>query len=395
MNILLLSDRTAFTHRRFGGAQSSMRLLAEQLSKNGHKVFYLTKNKKGRLLPTVETRLFDGIQVFQVHYPKGWKQSRVIAAIAAMLFQRVLGQTVIEHRIDICYLFYEIDNLQAVLKERERTRSFKVVLRMAGLHWYEEIRKNESLRAEYLAAFSQVDSVNFIHSDLRILVDQRLQELGMEIKFASSFVADIGSSVIPSQRDHVVVDRPRGVVFQVLMIARFSAYQKRQDLLVQAMNLLVTKGRSDIRIEFVGEGGTRAALEAQVRNDKLESNVIFSDFVSQKDLWDKMRRADLICQACEYEGLGKIIIESMALGIPILVSDVVPLNGYIVDGVNGFLVKNAPIDWANRIEQLADNRTRLNSVSESAVAFIKEYYDSAKNVEKYQDAFQRLLESDF
>jgi glycosyltransferase involved in cell wall biosynthesis len=103
-----------------------------------------------------------------------------------------------------------------------------------------------------------------------------------------------------------------------------------------------------------------------------------------------LTNADLLCHPCEYEGLSKIIIESMMLGLPVLASDVAPIPDYIDDGSTGFLVGNTPKDWAEKLTFIYNNQDRLNGVSRAAQEFSRSTYDIERNAGNYERNFLRL-----
>ena len=72
-----------------------------------------------------------------------------------------------------------------------------------------------------------------------------------------------------------------------------------------------------------------------------------------------MRRADLLCHPCEHEGVSKIILEAMMLGLPVLASDVPPLPDYVIEGETGYRVANTPEAWAAKLVEIAAAKDRL------------------------------------
>ena len=113
--------------------------------------------------------------------------------------------------------------------------------------------------------------------------------------------------------------------------------------------------------------------------------------MEQQQLWQEMRQADLLCHACDYEGTSKIILESMALGLPVLASDVTPVNDYVIDGYNGFLVDNDPAMWAEKITALACDKSERIRVSLNSMAYINENYNPFNNVSLYESHFDEIL----
>ncbi|KEO73471.1 hypothetical protein EL17_11220 [Anditalea andensis] len=111
----------------------------------------------------------------------------------------------------------------------------------------------------------------------------------------------------------------------IVMVGRFSDYQKRQDLLVEALAIILKGYR--VHLTFIGDGMKKEAIQSRVNDLGMDECITFLPFFNkQQELWQVLLNSDLLVHACDYEGLCKSIIESMALGLPVLVSDVTPLN---------------------------------------------------------------------
>ena len=180
-----------------------------------------------------------------------------------------------------------------------------------------------------------------------------------------------------------------GPGLDILVATRFAAPQKRQDLLVEAAALL--KDRLPLRITMVGNGGAREAVTRRRDALGLQGTVEIRPFMAQEELWAAMRRADLLAHPCEHEGVSKIILEAMMLGLPVLASDVEPLPDYVIEGETGLRVANTPEAWAAKLVEIAAAKERLAPMAARARAFVEATYDVETNLERYEAAFAALV----
>lgn len=387
MRILFFTGVSPYSTQTVGGAEISIRLLAEQLNKRGHEVTYLTRNRSITPYPLIRQTNLEGINLIVLHTLIGSNYIKQIKTLNNWLLTRYLHKLIHRYGVDIIYCFYDLDFLNNLLNLKSQGLKIKIVMRMAGMQWYEECLKDPSKIKIYENIFNNIDCVNFLHSGLECMVFSKFHELGMNIVLKSSFVGDIGSSAsIGRKLDYPDLNNPQ---FRVVMATRFSSYQKRQDILVKAISLI--DKRIPIEVRLIGDGSERERILRMIKDLNLEDRIHIHPFVEQKTLWKELESADLLCHACEYEGVSKIILESMALGLPVLVSNVAPVNEYIEDNENGFLVDNRPQDWADKLVSLYHNKEARVRVSKNGTTFIKEHYDPQKNVIQYEKVFRQIL----
>lgn len=383
MKLLFFSFKSPYETGPHGGAETSMRLMARTLAARGHEVVFASVDAGAE---DVLSAAAEGVRVLSLpgtgarrpHEPSGLHKLR-----AAFRFRRVLS----EAEPDILYMFYELGFLEAALLACIGRRRPKIVLRMAGLRWYEKSKGNRSVEKRYRAAFSRVDLVNYISEGLLGMTQERCRELGWPDAPGPFFVGDIGSSARIGRR-HPYPDTAGGP-FRIAMAARFSDYQKRQDILVEALRRI--PDATKVHVTFIGEGPRRAGLEKRVSDLGLGDRVRFLPFLEQPALWKELEDIHLLCHCTEYEGLGKIVVEAMALGVPCMVSDVPPLSQMIHHGRSGFLVRNTPEDWAGAIAGIAASPDLAARAGEAAVFEARRNFDPERNASLYEQQFEQLI----
>ncbi len=386
MRILFVTNKSAYFGTPFGGAESSIKLLAQELANSGHKVFYITRAWKKYFGIELKKTNFDGVIVYSFGFFESINKG-VVYRIGKKIFSSMLAFLIKKNNIQLVYCFYELNILDILINIRNESLNFKIVMRMSGLYWYEACKKNESLIIKYEDIFNQVDSVNYIHSSLRKMVNDKFILLGMNVRFRHSFNGDIGTSAPFGLYEKY--NPFRNDVFVLLAATRFSDYQKRQDILVRAMARIPKS--IPIILYLVGSGERKKEITSLIRALNVSNRIICEPYLKQQKLWQKMQQADLLCHPCEYEGLGKVIIESMTIGLPVLVSNVAPLNEYINDGENGFLVNNDPELWAKKITDIYNNKSALISISKNAVVYVNQNHDPKKNVKVYEINFKEIM----
>ncbi|AFG36158.1 glycosyltransferase family 4 protein [Spirochaeta africana] len=395
MNILFFSTKSSYSSRKVGGAEMSMRLMAETFAQSGCDVAYVTTSES-RILRWDE-RQVNGVRVlFMPSFRNGclsflplWITSKL-----DMLFRRLYSvrQHVQLDDVQAIYCFYQLRPLMWFLKNRTRY-GYRVIMRMAGLDWLEEIAKKPWKKPLYQRSFNSVDSINYTSHGLYLLSQEKAQEISFELQPSDSFVQDIGIR-LEAQEVHTQSEFLAGKL-RVVVATRFSDYQKRQDILVYAVKALKDTGQistKNFSMLLIGSGVNRTAIQQLIYDLDVQELCTIQGFMPQYELWQVLQAADVLCHPCEYEGLAKIVAESMVIGLPVIASKVPPFTDIIEQGENGYLCNNDPTSWSAALAYLMDNPESRRKVSAQARSYALEHYNPEVNARKYLREFSRVCE---
>jgi len=383
MNILFFLRTNITSGAAHGGAESSNILIANKLQELGHNITFVTLDDSLSIKQLKSYKEFGNVKFTLI---KQFSRNRLFKKLNKLILKFQLIKIIKNNKVHVIYCNYDLRFIEILLDLKINTGLPKVVMRMAGMKWYEESKKSKEIKGRYEKAFNQIDSVNFISLGLKELVEKKFDVLDMNVKFKHSFIGDIGSSFKPGRK--ISYEAVQDDTFDLIMATRFSSYQKRQDILVKAVKLVAEK--IPFHLTLVGSGPERMKIEDYIFKNDLQDKITVLPFLPQQKLWDLMMESDLLCHSVEYEGLGKIIIESMAMGLPVLTSNVTPMKNYINDGENGFLVENVSKLWAERIIELYTNYKLRVTVSNSSIDYVRKNYDSDKNVSIYGKNFKEV-----
>lgn len=110
---------------------------------------------------------------------------------------------------------------------------------------------------------------------------------------------------------------------------------KAVDLLLEAFVAVVAQ--TDVILEIIGDGDIRGELEAQTARLGIDSSVIFSGWLSQEQCALKMQQADAMVMPSLPEPGGAVVLEAMAVGLPVIATNWGGPSDYI-DATCGILV---------------------------------------------------------
>ncbi len=155
-------------------------------------------------------------------------------------------------------------------------------------------------------------------------------------------------------------------------------YQKNQEYLLEVFAKLQTQGPDSVLL-LVGEGELKAELQQQAEKLGVADKVIFygvTDKVEQL-LW----AMDVFAFPSRFEGLGIVVVEAQAAGLPVVCSDNVPGEALVTDLLQKVKVRSGVDNWAESILNCQVNADRLSAneqVQKSGFAVV----DVAKRIEK-------------
>lgn len=137
---------------------------------------------------------------------------------------------------------------------------------------------------------------------------------------------------------------------------------KNQIQLLKATSILKSKGINNIRILLVGVGNQDSILKEEAKKNNLR--VDFLGF--RKDIKDIIAVSDIICSMSYREGLPRNIMEGMAQGKPVIVTDIRGNRDIIINNQNGFIIPvNDYRKTAEKIEELMTNIKKKSKIAEN------------------------------
>ena len=123
--------------------------------------------------------------------------------------------------------------------------------------------------------------------------------------------------------------------------------QKGQLLLMEAAAKLVAEG-FEFKLVLVGDGPLRAPIEAQIAQSRLQDTVEITGWASGAEVQQHLLAARAMVLPSFAEGLPVVIMESLALGRPVITTYVAGIPELVQPGVCGWLVP------AGSVEALTD-----------------------------------------
>ncbi len=154
----------------------------------------------------------------------------------------------------------------------------------------------------------------------------------------------------------------------------------------------VIKEIPDVKFLFVGEGYLRNKLEKQVRKMGLSDQVIFTGFRS--DIPEITATFDIALLVSLFEGMGRVLLEAMISGKPVVATKVGGIVDVVKDGETGILVPPGDADaLAKAIVTILKDEELAQRMGETGKRRIDERFIAKTMVKKITEVYEELIES--
>lgn len=165
-------------------------------------------------------------------------------------------------------------------------------------------------------------------------------------------------------------------------VGRF-VYQKNHNFLIEVFNKLLTQEK-DALLLLIGDGPLKSKIQQKVHILGIEKHVRFLGIQDNVNEW--MQAMDIFVFPSWYEGLGMVVIEAQAAGLPTIVSEFVPIEAKCMEIFEVKSIKLGPNAWAEDISKILKKQDRKSKLQFNANYCIKW---EVKSLEKY---YQSLID---
>jgi colanic acid/amylovoran biosynthesis glycosyltransferase len=166
---------------------------------------------------------------------------------------------------------------------------------------------------------------------------------------------------------------------RLLAVGRLSQ-RKGFDYLIRAARILRDRG-VDVIVEFVGDGEDRPMLQALAGQLGVADRVEFLGWQPFTGVREAMNQATILVHPSDGlgDGLPNVVREAMALGAPVVASDVAGIPDALRDGCGVLVPPKNPAALAAAIEQLLRDPNQRRAIAQRARQRTEAKYDLWQN----------------
>lgn len=175
-------------------------------------------------------------------------------------------------------------------------------------------------------------------------------------------------------------------VFVVGFSGRLSEEKSPETFLNLAHHL-----RDDARFHFVMTGAGPLAEEVRRESARLGLGPRFQFLGRVEDVHEILGLYDALILPSRFDGRPVVVLESLAMGVPVVASSVGALPELVREGETGFLCRPGDVrGFADRLRWLATHPEDHGRMRTAARAFAERHFDARRMVDAYEQALREL-----
>ena len=181
--------------------------------------------------------------------------------------------------------------------------------------------------------------------------------------------------------------------FVIVNVARFEA-QKGHFFLLQTLKHLSAQVNRRVVALLVGIGVDQPKIESEVKRLGLEGVVHFTGY--RQDVPDILAASDVSVMASHYEGIPRALMESMALGVPVVATDVPGTHTLIKSGQTGLLVEYGDVPaLSSALAKVLMDPSLAERLGESGKYLVQTRYNEYTVADRVEKIYNHILNNRF
>ncbi len=163
------------------------------------------------------------------------------------------------------------------------------------------------------------------------------------------------------------------------------------DVLINSFSELASK-HDALKLMIVGEGSAEAELKALVKKLGIEEKVVFTGRIPFAEISNYYNMLHVLVNISEYESFGVSVIEAMACGKPVVVTNVGGLQEIVKSDELGIKVEiRNQNQTRDAIEKLISDKKFYDQVSKNARDYVVQNFNWENNLKQMIDLYTQVL----
>ncbi len=254
----------------------------------------------------------------------------------------------------------------------------KILVSLRGAHINYTPITTPEIKESYLRLFPKVHRFHAVCS----AIAKEAEQYGASSENTDVVYSFVGDTLLQKE----IMPKVKSEELKIVSVGRFF-WKKGYEYALDALAMLKEKG-IPFTYTLIAEGKTPASIVYQLHQTGISDRVNIVNGLPHIDVLKKMEHHDVLLLPSVEEGIANVALEAMAIGIPVISSDVGGMKEIIDNGKSGYLV--APRDIkaiAETLEQFAalDEQQRFVIATRAKEAVSRQH-----NEQDFRSAFRNF-----
>ena len=183
--------------------------------------------------------------------------------------------------------------------------------------------------------------------------------------------------------------------FIIGIVANITAIGKNHSLAIEVADI-INKKQLTLNIKFnfygylpTGKNPYYSGLKNKIKTLRLTDSVRFLGRKNPEEIYNTI---DILFHPCDKEGFGRIFIEAMGKGIPVVAVHGGGADELIEDSRTGFKVsRDSPEDAVDKIIKLINNTSKYNQISQNSFEYSSTQFKSSEMWGKIRSCYDTVV----
>jgi colanic acid/amylovoran biosynthesis glycosyltransferase len=258
----------------------------------------------------------------------------------------------------------------------------KKVISLRGAHINYSPLNDNSLAEAYRKFFPKTEAFHAVSK----AIGAEAQKYGA----APDRIEVIYTSVRDSLLDENVRSAERGKRLELISIGRFH-WKKGDQYALDSMKLLKKRGLN-FHYTIIAQGEVPEEITFLLNEYELKDQITIIPGLDYSRLIEMLRASHVLLLPSVEEGIANVVLEAMAVGVPVVSTDCGGMKEAVNDGVNGFVVSVRDAEaMADKITELSEmNDEEIKKMINEARETVAKLFSRSRQIEHFVSFYNKI-----
>jgi colanic acid/amylovoran biosynthesis glycosyltransferase len=189
--------------------------------------------------------------------------------------------------------------------------------------------------------------------------------------------------------------KPNEGFVRVLSIARLVPEKGLQYAIKAIYKIITDYPETNVVYDIIGYGPLEAELNHLIQELMLSHVVHLIGLQDYDQIPKALRQSDIFLLPSIAEALPTVLMESQAVGLPVIATAVGSADQIVINEQSGFLIPPADVDAiAGKLKYLIDHPERWQEMGRVGRRHVEEHFDINQSIDRLLTVYQRLLDGE-